>query len=353
MKQYSSLLWAPILFLLVVLYLLYVSPPTMTVAKKVQVLLSSGEQTVATTSTKIPFENIQFTGDIMLGRNVEKLSNTFGTAYPYALLPQVSSTTALVGNFEASIPIKHVSAQSGTFSFSVDKKFIPPLHDYGFDFVSLANNHSYDHGTKNFEHTNQALKEEHIKTFGDQVNQASSTIEFVEVGDATIALVGVYAVYARPSLDELSTLLTRAKFGSDIQIVYVHWGDEYEPIHNAFQESLAYDLIDLGADAVIGHHPHVIQDIGLYKNAPIFYSLGNFIFDQYFSEEVQTGLVVTLTPEQGNLSFSLSGVTSLVSRSQPKKMNETEQMELLHTLAKRSDTNLQEMIRKSLLTFTK
>jgi poly-gamma-glutamate synthesis protein (capsule biosynthesis protein) len=81
---------------------------------------------------------------------------------------------------------------------------------------------------------------------------------------------------------------------SDILVVNIHWGEEYKADPNNRQKEMAHLLIDAGVDVIIGHHPHVVQTVETYKNKPIFYSLGNFIFDQYFSPETQKGLAVEI-----------------------------------------------------------
>ena len=131
---------------------------------------------------------------------------------------------------------------------------------------------------------------------------------------------------------------------SDMQIVYIHWGDEYEPVHNLEQEQLAKRLIDLGADAIIGHHPHVIQDIGLYKGAPIFYSLGNFIFDQYFSDEVQVGLAVELKIVNNSISYHLIPFDSTNTPGSPRVMSVDKKIQLFQTLAEKSSPEISQSI---------
>jgi poly-gamma-glutamate synthesis protein (capsule biosynthesis protein) len=76
--------------------------------------------------------------------------------------------------------------------------------------------------------------------------------------------------------------------------VSVHWGTEYQSIHNRFQENIAHKLIDCWAEIIIWHHPHVIQDIWWYKNKPIIYSLWNFLFDQWFSEDTKKWMEVLI-----------------------------------------------------------
>ncbi|MDQ5951053.1 MAG: hypothetical protein QG639_330, partial [Patescibacteria group bacterium] len=80
----------------------------------------------------------------------------------------------------------------------------------------------------------------------------------------------------------------------DYLIVYTHWGNEYVQ-ENQVLIDLAHRFVDAGADLIIGSHPHVITGHETYKDAHIYYSLGNFIFDQYFDAEVKKGLVVLAT----------------------------------------------------------
>lgn len=70
-------------------------------------------------------------------------------------------------------------------------------------------------------------------------------------------------------------------------IVNIHFGTEYQKKHNKTQENIAHTLVDNGAAIIIGHHPHVVQDSETYKGVPIYYSLGNFIFDQPFPETLE------------------------------------------------------------------
>ncbi|HEU4677799.1 MAG TPA: CapA family protein, partial [Candidatus Paceibacterota bacterium] len=93
--------------------------------------------------------------------------------------------------------------------------------------------------------------------------------------------------------------------------------------HTLAQERLAKELVDDGADLVIGHHPHVVEDVALYRGKPVFYSLGNFVFDQYFSTDVMEGLGVTLTLENEYADYALTGYATMESRSAPYVMSTT------------------------------
>jgi gamma-polyglutamate biosynthesis protein CapA len=287
---------------------------------------------------------IRFVGDIMLARNVENLMDAYGYNYPFSVLPKNPDTAYVVGNFEAAIPAVHTPTPSMQFSFSVDPQYLQGLNEYGFTHLGLANNHAYDFGVDDFTHTNMQIQQNGLVSFGDPGSLATSSVSVISLGTSTVAIVGVYAVQAAPAVADIAQVFKYASDISDYQIAYVHFGDEYKLVHNGTQEHLSHLFIDAGADAVIGHHPHVVQDIELYKNAPIFYSLGNFIFDQYFSEEVQTGLMTELSIEDKKLSFELLPVTSIGSRSTPRAMSQYEAQEMLKTLAKKSDTELSEMI---------
>ena len=114
--------------------------------------------------------------------------------------------------------------------------------------------------------------------------------------------------------------LQKIKPLSDLIIVIAHWGNEYQTTINQTLQTMAYSFIDLGADLVIGSHPHVVQPQEVYKNKTIYYSLGNFVYDQYFSPETQKGLLVevdinsqtkTMFYTNHNLILSLTGQTLL------------------------------------------
>ncbi len=306
-------------------------------------------QKLLATDTKDTKTGIAFTGDIMLARNVENLMTAYGSSYPLLGLQKHSDDMYLVGNFESAIPVTHAHTPSMGFSFSTKKENLEGLKQYGFTHMGVANNHSYDFGQDDFLHTKKILEESELHPFGDQRNLASSTVQFVEVEGETVALVGVFAVDVGPTKADISKLFKKIETKSTLQVAYVHFGTEYKATHSYFQENLAHTLIDAGADVVIGHHPHVVQDIEIYKNKVIFYSLGNFIFDQYFSKEVQEGLVVEMRVEQDDLVFTLKPVTSIGSRSMPRFMAPYERDTFLSELAKKSDTGLGVMIEEGVL----
>jgi poly-gamma-glutamate synthesis protein (capsule biosynthesis protein) len=107
-----------------------------------------------------------------------------------------------------------------------------------------------------------------------------------------------------------------ALFSEDVfVVVFLHWGNEYETLHTKSQEDFAHFFIDSGVDLVVGAHPHVVQDVETYNGKRIYYSLGNFVFDQYWNEEVQTGLMVKVVLEGDSVTYEDITITS--DHSQP------------------------------------
>lgn len=293
---------------------------------------------------------IQFVGDIMLARDVERLMGLYGSSYPYTHIADALDAPYVVGNFEAAVPEVHEPTPSMTMRFSVSEQHLAALQEAGVTHVSLANNHAYDHGNAGYLHSLRALERAGVEPFGHPHELGNVSVSFLALDPVEVAVIGIYAVVSVPSEAELAALVKEASARSDMQIAYLHWGDEYELVHNANQERLAHALADLGIDVVIGHHPHVVQDIELYNGTPIFYSLGNFIFDQYFSTDVQQGLMLDLAvSNDGSYTVSLVPVTTEASRTAPRLMTGHERDTFLAALAKRSTPALAAGIERGLL----
>ncbi len=258
-----------------------------------------------------------FVGDLMLGRHVEQLSLLYGFEYPYKnLLSILKSADFTVGNFEGTVPSKHIPTEAYELQFSFADNAFHQAATVGFDILSLANNHSDDYGVNGYQNTQNLCSLYEIVCTGHPTHVTDDSVSYVTVNEERIAIVFIDGT---DSLDTVSLelLLTRIQRKSDLQFVYIHWGDEYILNNNISQQKFAHLFIDNGVDLVIGHHPHVVQNLEIYRGKLIVYSLGNFIFDQYFSPEVQTGLMVGLEINNKNLSITLFGVTSIDSPSSP------------------------------------
>jgi len=274
---------------------------------------------------------VLFTGDIMLAREVGRIMERADMEYPFkGIKDMVLRADVAVGNFEASVPEIYEETPDFGFRFSAREETLSMLRDVGFDYLSLANNHSLDFGVEGHTHTQQMCQEFGIVCEGapGAITRSVVSAEGVKVG---ILSVDVTRSEAQDMFHEVSLLAEE----SDIQIAYIHWGEEYAFVHNDMQENLAHQFIDAGIDAVIGHHPHVVQDVAVYKGKPIFYSLGNLVFDQYFDTDVQEGLMVQLSIRRDILQYTLIPVSSVQTPSQPHVMGLDERDAFLEKIGTR------------------
>ena len=112
--------------------------------------------------------------------------------------------------------------------------------------------------------------------------------------------------------------------GADVVIPFMHWGWEGEPTPSQRQRSLARLMIDAGADAVVGSHPHVVQGAALYRGRPIVWSLGNFVFDGFDSEETSTGWLLQLTLDRQGVAAWRTMATCMDEAGTPRPVLEQE-----------------------------
>lgn len=289
-------------------------------------------------------ESIFFVGDIMLARDVEYKLSKQTPAYAFEALPLLHTAKWVVGNFEASIPEVHMPTASMVMRFSVSPALLTVLEAGRVTHLSLANNHALDYFEAGYMNSVTELEARDFNVFGHPVRIDESSVSYMEAGGRTVALVGINATYGDIPSTWRDTLAA-ASLQSDIQIAYIHWGNEYELIHSAPQAELGHLLIDTGFEMVIGHHPHVVQDIELYGEGIIFYSLGNFIFDQYWNDDVSEGLMLELVVEPKELAVVLHPVETRTTRVKPRLMSELETATFLEKLARRSSLSLGESIK--------
>lgn len=161
-----------------------------------------------------------------------------------------------------------------TFAFKAPASFAGIYSCSSVEAVNTANNHSHDYGEQSFSDTMNALDAEGIVHFGYD-ETAVMDVKGIKVG-----LVGIYELYDHLGREQqLKDNIEKVKAdGAQLIIVIFHWGNEKETVPDSNQTTLGRLAIDLGADLVCGHHPHVLQGIEEYKGKNIVYSLGNFCF---------------------------------------------------------------------------
>jgi len=165
----------------------------------------------------------------------------------------------------------------------------------GFDVVSVANNHSFDYTKEAFDDSSERLRQAGITPIVDRLQ--IKEIKDMKIGFLAYTNFAGIAKVDWNTIQEVIREIATAKPQVDILVVSLHAGEEYTKEPNEFQRSFAQSAIDAGADLVVGHHPHVVQPLEQYKHGWIAYSLGNFIFDQDFSEETMAGAILHVVVE--------------------------------------------------------
>lgn len=174
--------------------------------------------------------------------------------------------------------------------FNFPPETVKTLQYLKLNAVSLANNHTLNAGAAGLAMTQKLLGEAKISAIGQQNKFDDSSIGRFET-QIPISVIAINLLES--SVSGAEEAIKREKGTGRFVIVFPHWGGEYQRTHSSSQQLLAHHWIESGADMVCGSHPHVVQDLEIYQDKPIIYSLGNFVFDQTFSKETQEGLLVT------------------------------------------------------------
>lgn len=237
-------------------------------------------------------------------------------------------------NQEFSFSSRGTAMEDKEYTFRVPLENVTLFTELGIDIVTLANNHTLDFGREALKDSFQALEEAGILYAGAGENyDRARKMEVIQVKGKKIGFLAASRVIpvgdwnAGKSRSGLFTtydpepLLAEIKAGKekcDMLVVYVHWGEERNQYPEEYQKTMARQYIDAGADAVIGSHPHVLQGIEYYKDKPICYSLGNYIFSARTGD---TALLRIRVGENGELGLGLIPVDASAF---PVKQMETE-----------------------------
>ncbi len=270
-------------------------------------------------------------GDMMLDRNV---ANAMGAAGLPAVLDTLAGTEGrffkgmdiVAGNLEGPF-VKYRIDTTKEIAFRFDPKLAPQLASYGFNLVTLANNHLYDMGTAGLPATVKTLAEVGIDSYGHPYRIVSSSLFYKEIDGVRFAFIGLNDTFNSLVEEQAIAMIEEAEAHADKTVLNIHWGVEYKPTSHTRQQYLAHTFIDAGVDLLIGHHPHVVQELEIYKDVPIFYSLGNFLFDQYFSVPTQQSLAVGTVFHDDGLSLYL--IPLVGERSVVRQMNKVEKRQFL------------------------
>lgn len=254
--------------------------------------------------------NIIFVGDVMLGRAVEEQYQK-EDIFEY-VRPAFNEADAVVANLEGPVLNNHIKTPYNSYKFSFATTTLGILKYAGFTDLTLANNHTDNYGRDGYAETVLNLKSFGLYTFGDPNLIAESSVSEREIGDKKFIFIGINDTYGNLTIGKILEFVSglKAKFNDEILVVCMHWGEEYKVVANERQTKIGRGLIDAGVDLVIGSHPHVVQNLEKYNGKYIFYSLGNFVFDQYFSTSTQQGLAVRMKIGETGSEFELMPIVS-------------------------------------------
>jgi poly-gamma-glutamate synthesis protein (capsule biosynthesis protein) len=246
-------------------------------------------------------------GDILLSRHVGKtIDQAQDPDVPFTQVKKwLVDADLAFGNLESPIVPGNIPVRKGVV-FRCLTRYVPALVNAGFDVLSTANNHAFDQGPEGIEYTLDYLHSQNIVAVGTRKKEDTTSFgRLIEKKGVKIGFLAYsYAAYndgganqdhqvatwhdREEVLEEIAVMKEKA----EVLFVSIHAGVEYRSQPGPQKKEFARSAIEAGADAVIGHHPHWVQPIEIYQGKPIFYSLGNFVFDQGHSWETSQGLMV-------------------------------------------------------------
>lgn len=272
--------------------------------------------------SSLPKAHVQFFGDVFidhkfLGQAALAPTNPLGISDDLQSL--LRSSFYNIANFEGVVTSNRMKFGDKTFHLRMPTNVPSHLARLRIDAASIGNNHSMDFGLFGLFETMARLNRAGIATFGAGLNsshafqpllahlpgQSLCVFSFAKTYPASTWATTHFAGVANPSPAYISRLIQKCTQDGFATIVVFHWGRELEKTPQTYQRDLAHSCIDAGAMAVIGHHPHVLQDIEVYDGAPIFYSVGNFLFSSAPVHSVQEGVSVRLILNQQGPSFDI------------------------------------------------
>jgi poly-gamma-glutamate capsule biosynthesis protein CapA/YwtB (metallophosphatase superfamily) len=245
------------------------------------------------TATATPFPgpvHIIAVGDVMLGRQVfiemiDRKDFTWPFLQTADILRQADLT---LGNLEGPI-VSYCQPSDGGDVLCGDPRVVEGLTFAGFDVMSMANNHSHDYGKDAFNGTAKYLTDAGISP----VYPGNAVLR--DINGLRVGIVAYDDSETEMDIDKAVEEVTSIRSQVDVLIAVLHWGHEYQATASARQVSEGHTLLDAGVDIIIGAHPHWRQEFELYNNRLIFYSLGNFVFDQNWSDQTRKGNVADIT----------------------------------------------------------
>ncbi|MGF9819981.1 CapA family protein [Brevibacillus agri] len=289
---------------------------------------------------------IAFVGDIILDKSVGVQIARHGVDYPFQKTADFLRQADLaIGNLETPVSTRG-KPEKKEFTYRAKPEALNGLKNAGIDVVNLANNHTLDYGVDALLDTFAHLQKQQIGYVGAGKNEAEAFAPYVQtIKGKRVAVIGLgrvlpnqrwYAGKNRPGLahayayEPMLSYVQQAVAQSDITIAVMHWNLEYKDTPEPYARELAKKLIDHGVDAVVGSHSHSVMGVEFYKNAPIYYSVGNFVFTTSHNPKGREAIMAELT-------FAASGTRTRVipvkiANGQPAPMDSQNRQRMVDKL---------------------
>ena len=277
---------------------------------------------------------ISIAGDILLDRGVASAIEKNGMPYPYeGVVRLFSQDDMTIANLECPLTLAGGGAmKEKRFVFKADPAHAAAMKSAGLDVLMLANNHTMDYLSEGLADTMETLGNSGLLYAGAGLNKGEIQPCFVRINGVRIGVLSYSSLppegfmydggsatiaYAREGfLDNMRSEIARAADLCDFLIAYFHWGIEYRHEVSDAQIEIAHAAVDSGASAVVGTHPHVLQGRETYKGSPIYYSVGNFIFDKQIPEGTDEALILQFTINRNGI-VAINEIPVVIKACQP------------------------------------
>ncbi|MBI4049448.1 MAG: CapA family protein [Candidatus Doudnabacteria bacterium] len=299
----------------------------------------------STTTYNLKPTTLFFAGDIMLSRNVhDKMADNSDFSLPFQNVKnEINAADISFANLESPFNDKGLHFVPNSLVFNADPQSVAGLKAAGFDVLSTANNHALDQGLKGLNFTIDHLVDNGIIPTGTSRSEGDAVLPVIKSQDILYGFLSyTYSALndggqsSSPYVDTMGDLKSLQQdiwahrgHTADVIIVSMHAGTEYTRTPTEQQIAFAHAAIDAGAEMVIGHHPHWIQSVEQYKGKWIFYSLGNFVFDQMWSAETREGLTITMTMTDDHITKIELRPVIIENYCCPRWANEEESLAIL------------------------
>lgn len=280
--------------------------------RQVAQVVNNTQPGVQSIARKIGEAKILFIGDMMFDRYIRRMNEKYGDNYSLTCIDSLlKNADFVVGNLEGPITENESVSKWSEIGSPNNYRFTFPtstallLAQHNISVVNIGNNHITNYGQSGVASTKKYLTSANVSYFGGMVGDSP----VYRTNDDGLELSFVnYNQFGGDSIETVAQAIAKEKADNRLVIVYAHWGEEYSD--SIFDiRRIAKIFSEKGADVIIGSHPHIVLPYEYIGSTLVYYSLGNFIFDQYFNSRVQKGLTVELDIINNSISAKEFSVT--------------------------------------------